>query len=120
MRKKRTKQRELRHKRLRKKIFGTREKPRLCVYRSLKNFSAQLVDDTKGETILLLSTFSKSAKDSINYGGNIKSAESLGKLFAQEAKNKGVTKVVFDKGGRFFHGRIKAFADSARKEGLVF
>lgn len=120
MRKKRVKQRELRHKRLRKKISGTNEKPRLCVYRSLKNLSVQLIDDVNGKTILSLSTFNKSVKGETGYGGNTKSAEILGRLFAREAKNKGLRKIVFDKGGRCFHGRIKAFADSARKEGMAF
>ncbi len=120
MRKKRIKQRKLRHQRLRKKISGTETRPRLCVYRSLKNISAQLIDDINGKTLLSLSTFDKAAKSAITYGGNLKSAETLGRLLAEEAKKKGVTKVVFDKTGRIFHGRIKAFADSARKAGMVF
>lgn len=120
MQKKRIRQREIRHKRLRKKIIGTNKRPRLCVYRSLKNLSVQLIDDIDGKTILSLSTFSKDSKSSISCGGNIKSAVLLGKLTAEKAREKGITKVVFDKGGRFFHGRIKAFADSARKTGLVF
>ncbi len=120
MQKKRIRQRVLRHKRARKKIIGTSKRPRLCVYRSLKNLSAQLVDDTNGKTILSLSTFSKDAKKSISYGGNAKAAVLLGQLIAEAAKEKGITEVVFDKGGRFFHGRIKLFADSARKTGLIF
>jgi len=120
MQKKRIRQRELRHKRSRKKINGTSKRPRLCVYRSLKNLSAQLIDDINGKTILSLSTFDKASKSSISSGGNIKAAVLLGKLTAEKALAKGVTEVVFDKGGRYFHGRIKAFADSARKTGLVF
>ncbi len=120
MQKKRIRQRELRHKRLRKKINGTNKRPRLCVYRSLKNLSVQLIDDIDGKTILSLSTFDKDLKNSISSGGNIKAAVLLGKLLAEKAKEKGVTEVTFDRGGRCFHGRIKAFADSARKTGLVF
>ena len=120
MQKKRIRQREIRHKRSRKKVIGTGKRPRLCVYRSLKNLSAQLINDVDGKTILSLSTFSKDSKSSPSFGGNVKAAELLGKLTAEKAKEKGVTEVVFDKGGRSFHGRVKAFADSARKTGLVF
>ena len=120
MQKKRILQSELRHKRLRKKIVGTAQKPRLCVYRSLKNLSAQLIDDIESRTLLSLSTFDKESKKKINYGGNISAAESMGKLFALKAVEKGIKKVVFDRGGRQYHGRVKAFAESARKEGLVF
>jgi large subunit ribosomal protein L18 len=86
----------------------------------LKNLSAQLIDDVNGKTILSVSTFDKDSKNSISSGGNIKAAVLLGKLLAEKAQDKGVTEVTFDKGGRYFHGRIKAFADSARKAGLVF
>ena len=120
MQKKRITQREIRHKRLRKKIIGTSTRPRLCVYRSLKNLSAQLIDDTEGKTIFSVSTFSKDLKNSVKCGGNVEAAVMLGKLTAEKAKEKGITHVVFDKGGRFFHGRIKAFTEAARKTGLVF
>jgi large subunit ribosomal protein L18 len=120
MQKKRILQSQLRHKRLRKKIMGTSEKPRLCVYRSLKNISVQLIDDVESKTILSLSTFDKESKKSVSYGGNITAAETMGKLFAKKALEKGIKKVVFDRGGRKYHGRIKVFAESARKEGLVF
>ena len=120
MQKKRILQNDLRHKRLRKKIVGTAQKPRLCVYRSLKNLSAQLIDDIESRTLLSLSTFSKESKKGISYGGNIPAAESMGKLFASKAMEKGIKQVVFDRGGRQYHGRVKAFAESARKEGLVF
>lgn len=120
MQKKRILQSQLRHKRLRKKIMGTSEKPRLCVYRSLKNMSAQLIDDVESKTILSLSTFDKESKKSVSYGGNIPAAESMGKLFAKKVLEKGIKKVVFDRGGRKYHGRIKVFAESARKEGLEF
>jgi large subunit ribosomal protein L18 len=105
---------------LRKKIIGTLEKPRLCVYRSLKHFSAQLVNDAGSKTIISLSTFDKAVKSSIKCGGNVLGAENLGRLFAQEASKKGIKKVVFDRGGRKYHGRVKAFAESCRKNGLDF
>jgi len=120
MQKKRILQSQLRHKRLRKKIIGTAQKPRLCVYRSLKNLSAQLIDDIESKTLLSLATFGKESKKSISYGGNISAATSMGKLFALKAIEKGIKNVVFDRGGRQYHGRVKAFAESARKEGLVF
>jgi large subunit ribosomal protein L18 len=120
MQKKRILQSQLRHKRLRKKIIGTSERPRLCVHRSLKNLSAQLIDDIESKTILSLSTFGKESRKAISYGGNISAAESMGKLFAKRIMEKGIKKVVFDRGGRQYHGRVKAFAESARKEGLEF
>lgn len=120
MRKKRIEQRQRRHKRLRKKVFGTGQRPRLCVCRSSKNLSAQLIDDADGRTLLSLSTFDKDARGIINYGGNIKAAETLGKLLAEKAKAKGIKAVVFDRGGYLYHGRVKAFAEATRKEGLAF
>ena len=120
MQKKRIRQREIRHKRARKKIIGTDQRPRLCVYRSLKNLSAQVINDVDGKTIVYVSTFGKDVKNSAACGGNVKAAVLLGKLVAEKAKEKDITKVVFDKGGLLFHGRIKAFADSARKTGLMF
>lgn len=120
MKKKRIEQRKRRHSRIRKKMFGTSQRPRLCVYRSLKNLSAQLIDDINGKTLLSLSTFDKGARDIISYGGNIKAAETLGKLLAEKAKAKGIKSAVFDRGGCLYHGRVKAFAEAVRKEGLVF
>ncbi|NQT95167.1 MAG: 50S ribosomal protein L18 [Candidatus Omnitrophica bacterium] len=120
MQKKRITQRERRHKRIRKRLAGASERPRLCIYRSLSNISAQIVDDGAGKTILSVSTFDKDVKSQLPYGGNIKAAEKLGELLAQKAKSKGVSKVVFDRGGFTYHGRIKAFAEAARKSGLLF
>lgn len=120
MQKKRIRQRDRRHKRIRKKIFGTSQRPRLCVYRSLKNLSTQLIDDSSEKTLLSLSTFDKGTREIINYGGNLKAAESLGKLLAEKAMTKGIKLVVFDRGGYLYHGRVKAFAEAARKAGLVF
>ncbi|MDD5504488.1 MAG: 50S ribosomal protein L18 [Candidatus Omnitrophica bacterium] len=120
MQRKRVLQSHLRHERLRKKIIGTAQKPRLCVYRSLKNLSAQLVNDTESKTIMSLSTYDKDVKSGVKYGGNVPAAENLGKLFAQQASKKGIKQVVFDRGGRKYHGRVKAFAESCRKNGLDF
>ncbi len=112
--------RKRRQKLLRKKIHGTKEKPRLCISRSHKNLYAQLVDDAEGRTVFALSTGSKSTGSKPAYGGNVKAAEALGEEFAKNAKSKGFAKVVFDRAGYKYHGRLKAFADAARKNGLVF
>jgi large subunit ribosomal protein L18 len=108
-----------RHQRLRQKIKGSAERPRLAVYRSLRNISAQFIDDAAGRTLLSLSTgsadFPKGA-----YGGNVKAAETLGGLVAEKAKAAGIRTVVFDNGGRKYHGRVKALAEAARKGGLQF
>lgn len=109
-----------RHKRLRNKIIGTEKCPRLNVYKSLKNFHAQLIDDIKGATLLSISTAQPEFKKAQPIGGNVKAANILGENFALLAKKKGIEQVVFDRGGFKFHGRIKAFADAARKGGLKF
>ncbi|MFC1807021.1 50S ribosomal protein L18 [Candidatus Omnitrophota bacterium] len=120
MQKKRITQRQRRHTRLRKKVSGTEARPRLCVHRSLSNLSVQIIDDSKGKTIVSMSTFEKNVSEKVKYGGNVKAAAELGKLLADKAKAKGITTVVFDRGGYQFHGRVKAFAEACRKEGLVF
>ena len=104
----------------RKKIIGTKERPRLRVTRSNKNIYGQLVDDTKGRTLISLSTNAKSLKKKIGYGGNVKAAAFLGGEFAKKAKEKGYGKIAFDRGGFPYHGRIKAFAEAARKNVLIF
>lgn len=109
-----------RHRRVRKKVLGTTEAPRLCVFRSLRNIEAQLIDDIKEKTIFSLSTDSKEFKQKLVHRGNIKAASLLGEIFAQRVLEKGIKKVVFDRGGYFYHGRVKAFADVARKGGLIF
>jgi len=109
-----------RHKTIRLKISGTSETPRLVVHRSLKNMLGQLVDDTVQKTIMSMSTNDKEIKSKLKYAGNIKAAEALGLELAKKAKEKGISKVVFDRGGYLYHGRIKAFADALRKGGLVF
>lgn len=112
--------RQKRHLRLRKRVVGSSEKPRLSVRRSLKNLFVQVVDDSKGVTLLNASTSDKDIKSSLNYCGNIKAAVLLGEAVARKAKEKNIVRVVFDRGGYDFHGRIKAFADAARKGGLEF
>ena len=109
-----------RRKRIRKKIIGTKERPRLSVARSNKNIYTQLIDDLKGQTMLSISTASPEVKKAVKYGGNIKAAKALGESLAKRAKEKGITKAVFDRSGRLYHGRIKALAEAARKGGLLF
>ncbi|MFH0771256.1 MAG: 50S ribosomal protein L18 [Candidatus Omnitrophota bacterium] len=109
-----------RHRRIRKIIKGTSEKPRLSLHRSLNNIFVQLIDDIEGKTLCAISTLDERFKGKVKNGGNIKSAEYLGEIFAKEAQSKGIKKVVFDRGGYLYHGRVKAFADAARKAGLDF
>ena len=104
------------HERIRKKILGTSERPRLNVYRSLNHIYVQLVDDMQGSTLV----FANSAEGKKGSGGNVAAAKSVGKLIAERAKAKGITKVVFDRGGYIYHGRVKALADAAREAGLQF
>ena len=104
------------HFRIRQKLSGTAERPRLNVFRSLNHIYAQVIDDLKGETIASASTLA----GKINAGGNVDAAKEVGKLVAEQAIAKGVKKVVFDRGGYLYHGRIKALADAAREAGLDF
>ena len=111
------------HIRIRKKIQGTAERPRLNVYRSVNHIYAQVIDDTKGATIVAAASIEKSKGikgDKRPAGGNLSSAKDVGKLIAERAKQKGIEKVVFDRGGYLYHGRIKALADAAREAGLKF
>lgn len=113
--------RERRHKIIRKKIVGTKEKPRLSVYRSLNHLYAQLIDDNEGKTLVSLSTASPTLKETVNNnGGNVKGAGVLGTALANLCKDGGITKVVFDRSGYLYHGRVKALAEAARKGGLQF
>ena len=105
-----------RHARVRAKISGTAEAPRLCVYRSNKNIEAQLIDDTKGNT--LVSSSSMSLK--LENGSNIEAAKKVGKDIAEKALAKGLKKIVFDRSGYIYHGRVKALAEAAREAGLKF
>lgn len=109
-----------RHERIRKTLVGTTQRPRLCVHRSLNHFYAQIIDDTSGKVITGLSTLDKDLRTKMKNGGNLTGAKLLGEAFARKAKEKGVTKVSFDRGGYLYHGRIKAFAEAARKGGLEF
>ncbi|HKD02795.1 MAG TPA: 50S ribosomal protein L18 [Terriglobales bacterium] len=107
------------HDRIRKKVVGTAERPRLNVYRSLNHIYVQVIDDLKGATIVAAST-AEGKKGERKTGGNVASAKDLGKTIAQRAKAKGISKVVFDRGGYIYHGRVKALADAAREAGLQF
>ena len=107
------------HSRIRQKLEGSKERPRLNVYRSLNHIYVQLIDDSEGVTIAAAST-NMGKKGSKRSGGNVASAKEVGKTIAQRAKEKGVKKVVFDRGGYLYHGRIKALAEAAREAGLEF
>ena len=105
------------HERIRHKVHGTAERPRLAVFRSVAHIYAQVIDDTKGQTLVSASTVDKGARTN---GGNLAAAKTIGKLVAERAKEKGIAKVVFDRGGYPYHGRVKALADAARAAGLEF
>src|SRR5579864_335045 len=107
------------HDRIRKKLQGTAERPRLNVYRSLNHIYVQVIDDLHGKTLVSAST-AEGKKENRRSGGNVASAKEIGKTIAERAKAKGVTKVVFDRGGYLYHGRVKALADAAREAGLKF
>ncbi|MBI3269229.1 MAG: 50S ribosomal protein L18 [Planctomycetes bacterium] len=115
-----TQQRDRRHLRTRRKMTGTAERPRLSVYRSLANMYAQVIDDTTGNTLVAASTQSKALRETVKYGGNVAAAKVVGRQIAQEALKLGIKKVVFDRGGFLYHGRVKALADAARQAGLSF
>ncbi|SRR5579875_1395734 len=104
------------HKRIRRRVSGTAERPRLAVFRSLKHIYAQVIDDEKGHTIVAAASTEKNGAN----GGNIAGAKAIGKLVAERARDKGVKSVVFDRGGYLYHGRVKALADAAREAGLEF
>ena len=106
-----------RHYRVRNKITGTTERPRLCVFRSLSNIYAQFIDDTKGATLVSASTVEKEFKGN---GGNKDAARTIGKTVAERAIKAGITEVVFDRGGNIYHGRVKELAEGAREGGLKF
>ncbi len=112
--------RERRHRRIRKKVFGTSDKPRLSVYRSLNHIYAQLIDDSQGSTIVAASTQDKELSAQKGHKGNVTMAKKVGELVAKRALGKGLKKVVFDRGGYMYHGRVKALADGAREAGLEF
>ena len=105
------------HKRIRRKLSGTPERPRLAVFRSLNHIYAQVIDDRARQTIAAASS---AEKDASFDGGNVAGATQVGRMIAERAKAKGITKVVFDRGGYLYHGRVKALADAAREGGLEF
>jgi large subunit ribosomal protein L18 len=105
------------HTRIRRKLRGTPERPRLAVFRSVAHIYAQVIDDTAGKTLVSASSVDKDGKIK---GGNVAAAKTIGKLVAERAKEKGISSVVFDRGGYRYHGRVKALADAAREAGLEF
>ena len=111
---------ERRKRRVRAKIFGTAERPRLSVHRTNAHIYAQVIDDQDGKTICSASTLSPEFKETGKIGSNKEAAELVGKLVAERALEKGVTEVTFDRGGHLYHGRVKALADGARAAGLKF
>ena len=108
--------REAIHRRIRRKVRGSSERPRLAVYRSINHIYAQVVDDQRGKTIVSASTIEKDLRGST--GGNVEAARRIGKAIAERALEKGISSVVFDRGGYLYHGRIKALTDAAREAGL--
>ncbi len=110
--------RERIHTRIRKKLKGTTERPRLAIYRSVSHIYAQVIDDIKGVTLVAANSNEKASD--LKTGGNVAAAAAIGKRVAERAKEQGITKVVFDRGGYLYHGRVKALADAAREAGLEF
>ena len=109
-----------RHERVRKNLFGTPERPRLCVFRSSKNISCQIIDDVNGVTLVSASSLDKDLKAEIGYGGNKEAARKVGAALAKKAVAKGIEEVCFDRGGFLYHGRVAELADGAREGGLKF
>ena len=109
-----------RHVRIRKRLHGTGEKPRLTVYKSLNHIYAQLIDDAAGKTLLSASTLEKEIRSAVKHGGNLEAAKKVGASLAQKALGKKITTMVFDRAGYRYHGCIKALADAAREQGLKF
>lgn len=109
-----------RHLRVRKNVFGTPERPRLCVYRSNKNISAQIIDDVNGKTLVAASSLDKEIKAELEYGGNKDAAKKVGEVLGKRAIEKGINEVCFDRGGFLYHGRVLELAEGARAAGLKF
>lgn len=116
----RTEVREKKHLRIRNRFSGTAERPRLAVFRSNNHMYAQIIDDIAGNTLTSASTLQKEVKAELEKTNNVEAAAYLGKVIAKKALEKGITEVVFDRGGFIYHGKIKALADAAREEGLKF
>lgn len=116
----RKEQTQRRHQRLRKRVTGTQERPRLAVFRSGKHIYAQLIDDVAANTLAAASSNEPGLRSELKSGANIEAAKAVGALIAKKAKDKGIESVVFDRGGNIYHGRVQALADSAREGGLHF
>lgn len=116
----RNKARLHRHDRVRSKISGTAERPRLCVFRSNSNIYAQLIDDVAGVTLAAASSLDKALAEKLTTTGNKEAARAVGQLIAEKAQEKGIKEVVFDRGGYLYHGRVKELAEGAREKGLEF
>ena len=112
--------RSKRHRRIRMKMQGTQERPRLVIRRSLNNLFAQVIDDTVNKVLFSFSTANKEFKKGSGSNGNIKSAAAFGEAFSKTAKEKGISKIIFDRAGYLYHGRVKAFAEALRKGGMEF
>ena len=112
--------RKRKHERVRSKVSGTAERPRLCVFRSLSQIYAQVIDDTTGRTLVSASSLDKEIKEKLAFAGNIEGAKAVGALVAQRALANGIETVVFDRGGYLYHGRVAALAEAAREAGLNF
>lgn len=106
------------HRRIRQKVQGTSERPRLCIYRSLNHIYAQMIDDIEGRTLVAASSLGKGSR--VSGGNNVAAAKEVGQLLAERAKDKGISRAVFDRGGYLYHGRVKALAEAARAAGLEF
>ena len=109
-----------RHKRVRRKITGTTQRPRLCVFRSSNNIYAQIIDDANRVTLTAASSLDAEVKGAVNHGGNKEAAKMVGEMIAKRAIEKGITGVVFDRGGYLYHGRVQVLAEAAREAGLKF
>ena len=109
-----------RHKRVRRKVFGTPQRPRLCVFRSSNNIYAQIIDDTNRVTLVAASSLDEAVKGAVNHTGNKEAAKMVGEMVAKKAVEKGITEVVFDRGGYLYHGRVQVLAEAAREAGLKF
>ena len=112
--------RKKRQVRVRKKVSGSVERPRLCVFRSSKHIYAQIIEDVTGKTLVAASTVAKATGDSVKYTGNVEAAKAVGKQIAEKALAQDIKQVVFDRNGFLYHGRVKALADAAREAGLTF
>jgi len=112
--------RKKRQVRVRKKVTGSAERPRLCVFRSSKHIYAQIIEDVTGKTLVAASTSTKGVPEGIKYSGNVEAAKAVGKQIAEKALAKDIKQVVFDRNGFLYHGRVKALADAAREAGLNF